>query len=183
MPAKGSALPTEAPAAAGRFGRLAAWSQRRRWAALALWVAVVAAITVGSQAAGAAYHNDFALPGTDSQAAADLMTEHGSRQAGATVQIVAEDARGLSGDRQQIGQMLGKVRALPSVTDVGELSVSKSGTIGYATVTLDAEAQDVPKDHVTEIIDTAQAASGDGPRIEFAGDAVRGAEEGGGGGA
>ncbi|URN04335.1 hypothetical protein LUW74_14135 [Actinomadura madurae] len=78
---------------AGRFGRLAAWSQRHRWAALALWAVVVAVITVGSQAAGTAYHNDFALPGTDSQAAADLMTEHGSREAGATVQIVAENPR------------------------------------------------------------------------------------------
>ncbi|MFA1537486.1 MMPL family transporter [Actinomadura monticuli] len=167
----------------GRFGRLAAWSQRHRWTALLLWVAVVAAITAGSQAAGSAYHNDFSLPGTDAQAAADLMTEHGSRQAGATVQIVAEDARGLAGDRPVIAPMLAKVRGLPSVADVGELSVSESGTIGYATVTLDATAQDVPREHVTEIIETARAAAGDGLRIELGGDPVRGAEEGGGGAA
>ncbi|NKZ04007.1 MMPL family transporter [Actinomadura latina] len=167
----------------GRFGRLAGWSQRHRWAALVLWVAVVAAITVGSQAAGSAYHNDFSLPGTDSQAAADLMTEHGSRQAGATVQIVAQDAGGLAGDRQDIAPMLAKVRGLPSVADVGELSLSGSGTIGYATVTLNGTAEDVPKEHVTEIIETAQAAAGDGLRIELGGDPVRGAEEGGGGAA
>ncbi|MFA1547307.1 MMPL family transporter [Actinomadura chokoriensis] len=171
------------PIPSGRFGRLAAWSQRHRWAALLLWAAVVAAITAGSQAAGSAYHNDFSLPGTDAQAAADLMERHGSRQAGATVQIVAEDARGLAGDRRDIGGMLAKVRELPSVADVGELSVSRSGTIGYATVTLDADAQDVPKEHVTEIIETARASSGDGLRIELGGDPVRGAEEGGGGGA
>ncbi|MER7548236.1 MMPL family transporter [Spirillospora sp. NPDC127506] len=168
---------------AGRFGRLAAWSQRRRWAALVLWVAVVAAITVGSQAAGSAYHNDFSLPGTESQAAADLMTEHGSRQAGATVQIVAADPRGLDGHRADIGRMLDRVRGLPGVTGVGELSVSSSGTIGYATVTLDGAAEDVPADRVTAIIETAQAAAGDGLRIELGGDPVRGAEEGGGGAA
>ncbi|SPT56601.1 MULTISPECIES: MMPL family transporter [Actinomadura] len=168
---------------AGRFGRLAAWSQRHRWAALALWAVVVAVITVGSQAAGTAYHNDFALPGTDSQAAADLMTEHGSREAGATVQIVAENPRGLAGDRPDVDAMLAGVRGLPSVAAVGPLTISESGTIGYATVTLDGTAQDVPADRVTKIIDTAQAASGDGLRIELGGDPVRGAEEGGGGGA
>jgi putative drug exporter of the RND superfamily len=171
------------PPPAGRFGRLAAWSQRRRWAALALWAVVVAAITVGSQAAGAAYHNDFALPGTDSQAAADLMAEHGSRQANATVQIVAENPRGLAGDRQDIDAMLSEVRGLPSVSDAGPLTISRSGTIGYSTVTLDGEAQDVPEDRITTIIDTARATSGDGLRVELGGDPVRGAEEGGGGGA
>ncbi|QKW36595.1 MMPL family transporter [Actinomadura sp. NAK00032] len=171
------------PVPSGRFGRLAAWSQRHRWAALLLWAAVVAAITVGSQAAGSAYHNDFSLPGTDSQAAADLMAEHGSQQAGATVQIVARDGGGLAADRRDIGRMLDRVRGLPSVAGVGDLTVSEQGTIGYATVTLDASAQDVPKDHVTKIIETARAASGDGLRVELGGDPVRGAEEGGGGGA
>lgn len=144
---------------------------------------MVAVITVGSQAAGTAYHNDFALPGTDSQAAADLMTEHGSREAGATVQIVAENPRGLAGDRPDVDAMLAGVRGLPSVAAVGPLTISESGTIGYATVTLDGTAQDVPAARVTKIIDTAQAAAGDGLRIELGGDPVRGAEEGGGGGA
>ncbi|WP_141586052.1 MMPL family transporter [Actinomadura sp. WMMA1423] len=181
-PPAGSAHAAPAPPP-GRFGRLAAWSQRRRWAALLLWVLVVAAITVGSQAAGAAYHNDFSLPGTESQAAADLMEEHGSRQAGAAVQIVAEAPAGLKARQQDVGRMLDEVRRLPAVADVGGLSVSRSGTIGYATVTLDGTSEDVPKERVAKIIDTAQAASGDGLRVELGGDAVRGAEEGGGGGA
>jgi RND superfamily putative drug exporter len=178
-----SGLSPSGPSPSGRFGRLAAWSQRHRWAALLLWAAVVAAITVGSQAAGSAYHNDFSLPGTGSQAAADLMAEHGSQQAGATVQIVVQDGGGLAADRPDIGRMLDRVRDLPSVAGVGDLAVSKAGTIGYATVTLDASAEDVPAEHVTKIIETARAASGDGLRVELGGDPVRGAEEGGGGGA
>ncbi|MFG2089932.1 MMPL family transporter [Spirillospora sp. NPDC048824] len=170
----------------GTFGRLAAWSQRHRWTALLLWVLAVAAITVGSQAAGATYHNDFSLPGTDSQAAADLLEEHGSLQAGATVQIVFKDARGLSGDRTAIDGMLNEVRGLPSVADVqppGTGSISEDGTIGYAAVTLGGSAEDVPSAHVTEIIETAKSAGGDGLQVELGGDAVRGAQEEGGGGA
>src|SRR5690606_37688601 len=37
---------------------------------------------------------------------------------------------------------------------------------------------DVPTEQVEELIDTAQAAAGDGLRVELGGDAVRGAEEG-----
>ncbi|HEY8481530.1 MAG TPA: MMPL family transporter [Spirillospora sp.] len=170
----------------GVFGRMASWSQRRRRLALLLWVLTVAVITVGSQAAGSAYHNDFALPGTDSQAASDLMEKHGSLQAGATVQIVFKDSRGLTADRAAIDAMLNKVRGLPSVTGVqppGPGSVSEDGTIGYATVTLDGSAEDVPAEHVTKIIETAQAAEGGGLQVELGGDPVRGAEEEGGGGA
>ncbi|WP_051301603.1 MMPL family transporter [Actinomadura rifamycini] len=174
----------------GVFGRLASWSQRHRWTALLLWVVVVAGITVGSQAAGSAYHNDFSLPGTDSQAASDLMERHGSVQAGATVQIVMQDAAGLRGNRAVVEPMLDKVRGLPGVAEVGGPfdprgggGLSEDGTIGYAAVTLDGSAEDVPKEHVTEIMETAQGAAGDGLRIELGGDPVRGAEEGGGGAA
>ncbi|RAY17121.1 hypothetical protein DPM19_02890 [Actinomadura craniellae] len=182
------APPRPSPPRAGVFGRLAGWSQRHRWAALALWVVVVATITVGSQAAGSDYHNDFSLPGTDSQAAADLMQRHGSLQAGGTVQIVFQDGRGLPGARDRIEPMLATVRGLPSVADVRSpfadaAAVSADRTIGYATVTLTGTPEDVPKPDVVKIMDTAQAAAGDGLRVELGGDAVRGAEEAEGGGA
>jgi putative drug exporter of the RND superfamily len=84
---------TSAPV--GRFGALAGWAQRHRWAAIVLWVAVVAAITLGSTAAGSAYRNDFSLPGTDSQAATDLFKKHGSEQAGDSVEIVFKNTDGI----------------------------------------------------------------------------------------
>lgn len=178
--------PAAAAARTGIFGRMASWSQRHRWVALLLWVVTVAGITAGSQVAGSAYHNDFSLPGTESQAASDLMEEHGSLQAGATVQIVLKDAGGLDAGDPGIRAMLDEVRSLPSVADVqppGEGSVSPDGTIGYATVTLDGVAEDVPAEHVTKIIDTAQAAAGDGLQVELGGDPVRNVQEEGGGGA
>ncbi|MFH9469068.1 hypothetical protein ACH4LT_17585 [Streptomyces clavifer] len=77
----------------GRFGALAGWAQRRRWAALALWMAVVAAITLGSAAAGSTYRERLlSLPCTDVQAATGLFKEHGSDQAGDSVEIPARRA-------------------------------------------------------------------------------------------
>src|SRR6266511_4071340 len=55
------------------FERLAGWSYRRRWWALAMWVVVLAGATTGAQAIGSDYHNDFSLPGTESQRALDTL--------------------------------------------------------------------------------------------------------------
>ncbi|MFE9923058.1 MMPL family transporter [Streptomyces sp. NPDC005774] len=166
----------------GRFGALAVWAQRHRWAALLLWVAVLAAVTLGSQAAGSAYKNDFSLPGTESQAATDLFKKHGSAQAGDSVEIVLKDGRGIDGRKAAVEEMLAEVKGLPSVAEVRSpyadaSAVSEDGTIGYATVTLEGKAEAVPEEDVTAIIDTAKGAEADGLQVELGGEAVRGAQE------
>lgn len=188
-PTRGAAAPIAPPAPGrpdrprgGRFGALAGWAQRHRWAALLIWAAVLAAVTLGSQAAGSAYKNDFALPGTDSQTATDLFTEHGSAQAGDSVDIVLKDSQGIDDRKPAVEQMLAEVKRLPGVADVRSpyadaSAVSEDGTIGYATVTLDGKAEAVPKEDVTAIIDTAKGVEADGLQVELGGEAVRGAED------
>jgi RND superfamily putative drug exporter len=168
--------------------RLATWSHRHRWWALLVWVSVLVGVTVAAQAAGARYHNDFTLPGTQSQQALETLRQHAPVQAGTTVQVVVQDPDGLGTPRARprVEAMLGAMAALPHVADVrspytGTDAVSRDGTIAYATVTLDGQSQDVPVADVRRIIDTAKAAAGDGLRVEVGGEAVTGAEEGGGG--
>ena len=169
---------------ASRFERLASWSQRRRLWAVALWVIALAAVTAASQAAGSAYHNDFSLPGTESQQALDALQKHASLQAGAAVQIVMQDPGGMRAPhtRERVTAMMGHVRHLPHVAGVhspytDRAAISRDGTIAYATVTLDGQAQDIPGTDVRTIIHTAQDAADDGLRVELGGDAVRGAEQ------
>jgi RND superfamily putative drug exporter len=174
-----------------RFERLATWSYRHRWRALAAWVAVLVGVTAAASAVGSDYHNDFSLPGTESQRAFDTLEQRAPAQAGDTLQVVVQDRDGLRTPdvRERVDAMLADVGELPHVASVASPyapdtgALSRDGTIGYATVALDARATDVPKDDVMRIIDTAQAAAGDGLRVELGGDAVREAEEGGGGGA
>jgi putative drug exporter of the RND superfamily len=174
----------------GRFERLAEWSYRRRWSALVLWVVVLAGVTVASQAVGADYHNDFSLPATESQRTLDTLWAHAPRQAGDTVQVVVEDPGGVQtpSTRTRVKAMLDHLRGLPGVADVRSpyadaAAISHDGTIAYATVTLDGQAQDVPTGAIRRMIDAAQAAEGDGLRVELGGDAVRGAAESQGGAA
>ena len=55
------------------FERIATWAYRRRWWALLSWVLVLGAVTAAAQMVGAQYHNDFSLPGTESQRALDAL--------------------------------------------------------------------------------------------------------------
>ncbi|MEU3451551.1 MMPL family transporter [Streptomyces thermolilacinus] len=174
------------------FERLAAFSYRHRWGAVLLWVALVAGITAVSSAVGSGYRNDFSLPGTDSQQARTVLERHGAAQSGATVQIVVRDG-GADGVRdaavqRRVEALLGTVAELPGVTGVRSpyedgSAVSRDGTVAYAAVTLAESAENVPKERVRKIIDAVDEASGDGLETAVGGDAVRGAEEGGGGAA
>ena len=176
--------PTLARPRASRFERLASWSQRRRWWAVALWVIALAAITTGARASGSDYHNDYSLPGTQSQQALDTLEKHAPGQAGAAVQIVLADPGGIRAPetRQRVTAMLGQVAHLPHVVGVhspyaGPAAISRDGTIAYATVLLDQQAEQIPSADVRTIIHAAQDAAGGGLRIELGGDAIRGAEQ------
>ncbi|GIG89395.1 MMPL family transporter [Plantactinospora endophytica] len=178
------------PPTPGVFARIAGWSYRRRWLALLSWVVVLVGVTVAAQAVGADYHNDHSLPGTESQAASDMLDEHGSRQTAGSVQIVLHDAGGVgtADVRQRVEPMLDRVRGMASVAELTSpyedpRAVSGDGTIGYATVTLDRPSEEVPAEDVRAVIEVAQAVAGDGLRVELAGDPVRGAEESEGGAA
>jgi putative drug exporter of the RND superfamily len=164
-----------------RFERLATWSYRHRWKALAAWVAVLVGVTAAASAVGSDYHNDFSLPGTESQRATDTLQQRAPDQAGDTIQIVAQDRDGLP--ERRVDAMLADVRELPHVAKVSEPTVSRDGTIGYATVAFDGQDDNVPTADVKRIIDTAQASGGHGLRVELGGDAVREAQESEGGGA
>ncbi|SCK50430.1 putative drug exporter of the RND superfamily [Streptomyces sp. WMMB 714] len=174
------------------FERVAALSARHRWWALLLWVVLLAGTHVLASGAGDAYRNDFSLPGTDSQRALDVMREHGSVQAGDSVQIVLHD-EGEGGVRatavrKRVEPMLEEVGGLPGVAQVRSpykdgSAVSRDGTTAYAAVTLDGRAEQVPPERAERVLTTARGIQGDGLRVELGGEAARAAEESGGGGA
>lgn len=165
------------------FERIAAGSYRLRWWALVIWLAVLAGVTLTSQAVGSDYRNDFTLPGTESQAALDTLEAQAPAQAGASVQVVLRAPDGLTDPpvRSRVEAMLAELGTLAHVVEVtdpyaGQGAISPDGTIGYATLALDASTEDIPTTAITPIIDTAQAAGGDGLQVEVGGDPVRGAE-------
>ncbi len=68
-----------------RLGRLSA---RRPWRVLGVWLMAAVAIFGLKSAVGGETTDDFALPGTETQAAGDLLSERFAAQSGATGQLV-----------------------------------------------------------------------------------------------
>ncbi|MFE9658111.1 MMPL family transporter [Micromonospora sp. NPDC006431] len=171
-----------------RFARHAGWSYRHRWLALLVWVVAVVGVSAAAQAAGSDYRNDFSLPGTESQRALDTLRAEAPAAAGSTVQIVlaAEDGLRTPAVQQRVTAMLAEVQDLRHVAAVDDPyrnpgALSADGTIGYATVTLDVQATEMPAEDTRTLVDTARRADGDGLRVELGGETVQGVEEAGGG--
>ena len=129
----------------GRFTRLASWSQRHHWWALALWVVTLVVVTGASIAVGNDYRDDHTLPGSESQAVADALAEQDPAQSADTIQIVmrADDLSDQS-VRERVDAMLGDVGDLSPVKQVASPydspgAIADDNATAFATVTLDTE--------------------------------------------
>ncbi|MZD06252.1 MMPL family transporter [Streptomyces sp. SID5785] len=175
-----SPTPSPPPRRRPILTRTAGFAQRHRWTALVLWIVVLLGVWTGASAVSDAYHDDFSLPGTETQQALETMEQHGSAEAGDSLQIVLHDRQGLddAGTRRAVTAMLGKVGDLPQVAQVrspyeDQQAVSRDGTVGYATVVLHGKSEDMAKEDTQKIYDTARGARTDALDVELGGDAAR----------
>ncbi|ASR38291.1 hypothetical protein BAY61_28480 [Prauserella marina] len=175
--------PTVAPR--GVPHKLAAFAQRRRWLAIGMWIAVLVAVTAGSQLLGADYRDDHSLPGTESQQVSDVLARQGAAAEQAeTVSLLVGTDNGIGQSRDRLDALLAEMRTMPGVASIAGFdapdAVSDDGAIGMATITLTPGAS---ADDVRGLIDKGEAAEGSGLRVGLGGDAAREAQEGGGGAA
>ena len=164
---------------------LARWCFRHRWVVLAGWVSALIVLTVVSQAVGIAYSTKYALPNSPSSQALAILGQDFPSASGDADQIVVEAKTGTitSGiARSEFEAMLARVGRLRRVAGVtspygpaGAAQISRDGTVAFATVTFDAQAQDLPDAAVTAVIRTAQSADGPNLKVELerAGDRER----------
>ncbi|WP_443089343.1 MMPL family transporter [Yinghuangia sp. ASG 101] len=185
---------TEVPPPTSVFARMAGFAHRRRWVALVLWTLVLVGVQAGSLIAGNDYREDYALPGTQSQRAADLLAEHGAARAADTVPVVvAVDADRNAGAtladpavRDRVTRMVAHVAEVAKVGEVRSpyddpSAMSPDGRIGYATVVLEVPAKEMSKADAERLHDAAAEFADDGLRVELGGDVGRLLAEGEGG--
>ncbi len=165
---------------------LARWSTDHRRLVVALWIAVLVGALAISNVVGSHFANNFSLPGTDAQRAADLLSSRFPAQSGDSDQIVVSTPGGTLASpavRAQVEQMLGQVARLPHVTSVtspyaaGSRAISRDGTIGFATVAFDQRANVLPAAAAKRVIDVATAARSSSLRVELGGQAIEQAQQ------
>lgn len=173
------------------MARLARYCFSRRKVVLAVWlIALVGCFAVGASVR-ARYTNSFSLPGVDSTAAQNVIQTDFPAQSGDSEQVVVQARRGTLRTptvESAVSSMLARVRHLPFVRSVTSPygaagQVSRDGTIGFATVDLDASAQDIPAAAVTRLISTARSADSSVLNVQLGGQAVENEEQQSGGSA
>ncbi|MEU3450509.1 MMPL family transporter [Streptomyces thermolilacinus] len=155
---------------------IARWCVRHRLVTVLLWLAALCGVTVAAGVAGSAYSNDYEVPGTESGRATAVLQEAFPGRSGDSGTIVWHSEHGdVRGEAVQgrVTAMLDQVEDLPGVAAVtppsGPAQISDDGRTGYATVTFDRLADDIPQAQARALVDTARAASGDGLHVEVGG--------------
>ena len=169
---------------------LARWCFRHRKFVLLAWIAALIIVGAIAHAAGSSYSNNFSFPSTDSSKALAVEQSNFPARSGDSEQIVVQAKSGTLTDpdnQAAVQSMLSKVSDLKFVTEVASPYtthlISKDGTIGLATVQLDAQAQNVPTSQAQKLVKTAQDVNPHVLNVQLGGAAVQESENQGGGNA
>ena len=162
---------------------LARWCFRHRKAVLLAWlVALVLALGIAKHV-GSTYSTTFSFPSTDSGTASNIVQANFPSQAGDSDQIVVQAKTGTLATPEvesAVTTMLAKVGKLDFVTTVSSPYhsglISKDGTIGLATVQLDAQAQNISDSQAKQLIHVAQAVDHHVLNVQLGGEAVENGE-------
>ena len=164
---------------------IARWTMAHRRLVVVVWIAAAVGIFAVSSSVGKKNASNFTLPGTGSQQAVDLLKSRFPAQAGDADQIVFHARTGTlqsAADRAAIGTTLARVARLPHVTSVsspyatGARTISRDGTIAFATVSFDQRADALPKAAVNRVITTAESARSASLQVELGGQAIEQAQ-------
>ena len=167
--------------------KLARWSTTHRKYVVLGWVLLLFAVNAFAHSAGTDYSNNFTLPNSDAQRAADLLQRSFPVQAGDRDQIVFKVSSGTVRDpavRERMSAMFAKVAALPHVaavispyaSDSGK-AISPDGTIAFATVVFDEKANLLPNDAPERVVKVARSAGERGLQIDLGGQAIEAAQK------
>ncbi|MEU6868167.1 MMPL family transporter [Streptomyces sp. NPDC046876] len=166
---------------------IARWCMRHRLVAVLIWLLALGGTAAAAATAGAAFSNDYEVPGTESSRAHALLRAGFHGQGGDTDTIVwrtpeHQTARTPEVERRMT-RALDTVARLPGVGSVvgpygpgpeGAAQISADGRTAYAVVTFDRQADSVPKAQAQAVVDAAKnpATEADGLRVELGGRAI-----------
>jgi RND superfamily putative drug exporter len=161
------------------LNRIAAFSARRRTLVLLAWLAALVGLGLAAHAAGTTYTSTVEVPGSDSQAATDVMSRSFSSELTDSSPIVFHTDSGTLTDaehRPVVEESLQALSASPEVqgaTDPledGSAALSADGRTAYSTVVPAHALGDLSEAEAERILDAAaEPAEGTGVQVEAGG--------------
>ncbi|MCX4909209.1 MMPL family transporter [Streptomyces sp. NBC_00878] len=162
--------------------RLGRFSFRRRRLVLMLWIAVLAVVGIGAGSVSSSTSDAFAIPGTQSQKALDLLEKEFPQASadGATARVVFEAPDGQkltsAAHKAEVESLVADLKAASQVAGVADPytggTVSKDGSVAYAQVTYEvaqADVTDAARDDLKHVAEQGERA---GLAVSMGGTAV-----------
>jgi putative drug exporter of the RND superfamily len=167
--------------------RLGRWCFEHRTRVVAIWLLAIVVITGVSAAVGSSFNSNLSLPGTDSQAAAALLTQNFPAASGEGDQFVIQATNGATirsaPVQSAVTAALAKVAKVPGIENVaspyaknGAAQISRDGTIAFARVTWDKPSTQVTTADAKDLIGAAQSADGPDVHISLGGQSIETSE-------
>jgi len=168
--------------------KLARWSTTHRKYVVLGWVLLLFGVNAIAQSAGTTYSNNFTIPNSDAQRAADLLQSSFPQQAGDRDSIVFKVSSGTvlnPAVKTRMEATFAQVRRLAHVADVispysgaaAGRSISANGQIAFATVVFDEKANLLPVSAAKRVVSVARAAGGPTLQVELGGQAIEAAQK------
>jgi uncharacterized membrane protein YdfJ with MMPL/SSD domain len=164
----------------GFLYRLGTFCARRWWLVVLVWVAVVLAVGGLRLTYGARTSNDIRLPGTETQAATDFLTQEFPPQQNGQSQVVFHVKDGTLEDpavKRAVEETVRRMRAAPYVQSVtspytrgaAKLLLSTDRKTGLAQVLLSLNGGAVTKEVAARVMEAAAPARAAGVQVEAGG--------------
>jgi len=161
------------------LARIADIAYRRRGRMVVGWiVATIVLIGLGSSLAGE-YKADYDTPGSESKAASDLTEREFGGYSGQEIYVVWKDENGAesAAAKQQMNAFFAEAEEVEHIGKPGPTRVSEDGKVATTTLPLNVPGWEVKKKQGEELIDAAEANSGDGLEIKLGGEPIYTAQE------
>jgi RND superfamily putative drug exporter len=161
-----------------RLARLGDLTHRRRGRVVVIWVAVLAAVLAIVPRFAGEFNVEFGTPGSDSKAAADLIEAHFPRSSADSVNVVWEARDGARAVEQRIDEVVARAARVEGIGEPSLPRYSSDGTIGLIQLELERPAFDLETASGKQLIELADAASGEGVAVKVGGNLISNSEEG-----
>ena len=158
------------------LGRMAGRCYDRRRVVLVVWILAIIGITVVAQVVGTHFENKFTSGNTQSQQAANLLSQRFPAEAGDNADVVFHTTTPIAANEQRINQVVASLRPLAHVSSVtspfspaGAHQISPHANIAYAVVQFDTTTDNLPPAAINKVINTAEAAARPGFQVALGG--------------
>jgi uncharacterized membrane protein YdfJ with MMPL/SSD domain len=159
--------------------RLGMFAARRKWVVLGAWILLVAVVIAASKSSGSNTSNNLSLPGTDSQAASDLLAARFPPQQNGSNPLVFHTRTGKVTDadaKQAIEASYKRVKKLPHVaaavdpfSQQGAAQISKDKQTAFIPVLLDVGGDELTQEIAESVMNAGDPARKAGMQVAVGG--------------